>query len=100
MNSFLQLLGFAQKAGVITSGTDSVKEKIKKNRVELVIGATDLSDRVWKDISAICTYQNISHLRILTKLELGTAIGKSPRGLIAVSDKNFSKNLLDKINTA
>lgn len=94
-NKFLQMLGFAQKAGVISSGTETVRDYIKKGKAKLVIGAEDFSERTWKDVESSCRYYNVKCYRLGTKLELGTAIGKSPRGLIAVNDEKIASVLLD-----
>src|SRR3990170_4719782 len=98
-DKLLQLLGFCQKAGKLVSGTDTVSDRIKKGNTHLVIGAIDLSDRLWEDIRRTCDYRKIDWVRIKTKLELGTAIGKSPRGLIAINDKSFAKIFIQCLST-
>jgi ribosomal protein L7Ae-like RNA K-turn-binding protein len=93
-DNFLHLLGFCQKAGKLSSGTDTVRNLIKKGQACLIIGAIDLSDRLWKDIEFNCKFMGIACLRNKTKVQLGHAIGKSPRGLIAIGEHNFAHQLL------
>ncbi|MBS4024841.1 MAG: ribosomal L7Ae/L30e/S12e/Gadd45 family protein [Clostridia bacterium] len=93
-DKFLHLLGFCQKAGILSSGTGTVRELIKKGKAYLIIGAVDLSDRLWKDVESSCNYKGIPYLRNKTKIQLGDAIGKSPRGLIAIGERNFALQLL------
>ncbi|MDW7675054.1 MAG: ribosomal L7Ae/L30e/S12e/Gadd45 family protein [Bacillota bacterium] len=95
---FLQRLGFAQKAGAISSGTDTVRKNIKNGKAKLVIGAADLSERLWKDVEASCKFNSILYVRAGSKLELGNAIGKSPRGLIAVMDIQFAHQLIKSLD--
>lgn len=93
------LLGFAQKAGKLVSGDDSVFVALGKKKLKLVIVAEDLSDNSRKKFDQKLYAADKEKKRDAgtavftfgTKVSLGHAIGKSPRGLIAVMDENFAK---------
>lgn len=91
------LLGFAQKAGKLVSGDESVFLSLNKKSCKMVIVATDLSDNSRKKFEQKLFSANENRKTALeavhifgTKVNLGHAIGKSPRGLIAVMDDNFA----------
>lgn len=91
------LLGFAQKAGKIISGDASVFASLHKKSLKMIIVANDLSDNSRKKFeqklfSAQELKKRDNKIQVFTfgtKESLGHAIGKSPRGLIGVTDDNF-----------
>lgn len=93
------LLGFAQKAGKLVSGDDSVFIALGKKSLKMVIVAEDLSANSRKKFEQKLYAADKEKKRDVgtavwtfgTKVSLGHAIGKSPRGLIAVMDDNFAK---------
>ncbi len=105
-NKIYTLLGFAQKAGKLVSGDDSVFAALRKKNIWLVLVAEDLSANSLEKFQQkryaaennqkrdqkidVCTFG--------TKERLGHAIGKSPRGLVAVMDKNFARAISDCLN--
>jgi len=86
-------LGLAQRAGKIVSGDDSTLLELKKNKVDLVIIASDASDNTKKTFIDKSTYRNIEYTIFSTKAELGHSIGKSPRAVIGIKDKNFASKI-------
>ena len=92
-------IGLAKKAGKLISGTDSVCDEIRKNKVFLVVCAGDVSDNTKKKISDCCTYYRITvHFTGLSKEMLGNAIGKSFAACIGITDKNLSELISRNIN--
>lgn len=99
------LLGFAQKAGKLVSGDDSVFAALGKKKLKLVIVAEDLSENSRKKFEQKLYAVNNEKKRDVktpvcrfgTKAALGHAIGKSPRGLIAVMDENFAQAIAKKL---
>ncbi len=99
------LLGFAQKAGKLVSGDDSVFVALGKKKLKLVIAAEDLSENSRKKFEQKLYAANKEKKRDAeiavrtfgTKVALGHAIGKSPRGLIAVVDENFAQAIAKKL---
>ena len=103
------LLGFAQKAGKLISGDDSVFAALKQHQAQLVIMAHDLSDnsrdkveqKIYSAREEEKTKNKPKEIASYTfgyKQELGHAIGKSPRGVLAVTDKNFAQAMARYLN--
>ncbi|MGI5824750.1 MAG: L7Ae/L30e/S12e/Gadd45 family ribosomal protein [Bacillota bacterium] len=99
-NKVYTLLGFAQKAGKLVSGDDSVFAALNKKSLRLIVVASDLSDNSQKKFrqklyaAEESDKKRDTKIRVCTfgtKISLGHAIGKSPRGLVAVMDENFAK---------
>ena len=93
--NFKQLLfsiGLARKAGKVISGTDSVCDEIRKNKIFFVLCAGDVSENTKKKISDCCKYYQIKlHFCEFSKETLGNAIGKSFSACIGITDKNLSE---------
>ncbi|SEF45720.1 Ribosomal protein L7Ae [Caloramator fervidus] len=91
-------IGLMQKAGKISSGDDAVEIDIKKRKAELVIIATDASENTKKKFINMCEYRKIEYVLFGQKDNLGQAIGKSARSVIAVKDKNFAAGFKQKLS--
>jgi len=91
------LLGIAQKAGYVVSGDFAVKESFKKN-VFLLILANDISLNSEKELLLLAKKKNIPVLKILSKSDMGSSIGKGTRSSIAVINEKFARALEKKIN--
>ena len=93
--NFKQLLfsiGLAKKAGKVISGTDSVCDEIRKNKVTLVICSSDVSDNTKKKVSYCCKYHQVKlYFCEFSKETLGKSIGKSFSACIGITDKNLSE---------
>ena len=100
------LRGFAQKAGKLVSGDDSVFAVLNKKNLKLIVAAADLSDNSQKKFrqklaSAEAEVKRKTKIEVYTfgtKVTLGHAIGKSPRGLVAVMDENFAGAIAKYLN--
>ena len=92
----MDLLGLCQRAGKVLSGDCLVKSKIKSKKAKLVLLATDASSRTKKEYLYLVQVNNISMIEVSTKIELGRAIGKSPRAAVAIIDDGFAK-VIDKL---
>ncbi len=84
------LLGFAQKAGKIISGDDMVIAGMKKKQVFFIVLAQDASDYVKKEVLYHIDKYQVPYIMGFDKVELGLVIGKSPRAVLGVTDKNFA----------
>lgn len=104
-NKVYTLLGFAQKAGKLVSGDDSVFIALNKKNPKLIIVAEDLSENSRKKFeqklfTAAKSKKKSTETAVFTfgtKVSLGHAIGKSPRGLVAVMDENFAKAIAEHL---
>ena len=92
-------LGLATSAGKIVSGDDSTLADLKKGKVNLVIVADDASDNTKKLYKDKSSYRSIPYVYFSTKLQLGLAIGKAPRAVIGIKDKNFADKISELMET-
>lgn len=82
-------LGLAQKAGKVAAGDLSVEGALLNRKAKLLLIAADAAEATKKNLYSIATRCSVPIYEVLSKAELGLAIGKSPRSSIAILDKNF-----------
>lgn len=90
MDKLLQLLGLAMRAGKIVSGEEQVLHKIRSKEAKTILLAKDAAIHTEKQIKNKCRTYGVPVLRYGTKEELGKAIGKHERVVIAVIDQGFT----------
>ena len=91
------LLSLAMKAGKCVSGEFEVLEGVKEEKVCLVIVALDASENTKKLFVDKSSYRNIPYIFFGTKEENARAIGKKERAVLGITDKGFTKALLEKL---
>ncbi|KMT23065.1 L7Ae/L30e/S12e/Gadd45 family ribosomal protein [Clostridium cylindrosporum] len=96
MNKLYSFLGLIQKAGKLSSGDDTVELDIKKNMVKLLIISEDASENTKKKFEHMASSRKINFVFFGNKYDLGAAIGKSPRSILAIKDSGFAKAFTDK----
>ena len=89
------LLGFASKAKKLVSGESAVEAILKKGQARLLVLAADISPNLHRKYALWAEDLSVPILCMGTKQELGIAMGMSPRSVIAVTDDNFAKSILD-----
>ena len=87
-------LGFAQKAGKVVSGENTVEAKIKDRGSCLVVVAEDAPEHTKERMQRLAEQYHVKYTVFGEKNRLGQSIGKSPRNVILISDKNFAAQLL------
>ena len=93
------MLGLAQKAGKLVSGEFAVEMTVKNNKALLLLLAADSSDASKKNYRDMAAFYNVPLYEILSKQELGEAIGKAQRAAMAVTDSGFSRALEKLMST-
>ncbi|MCR6545894.1 L7Ae/L30e/S12e/Gadd45 family ribosomal protein [Dehalobacterium formicoaceticum] len=88
------LLGFAQKAGKIVSGETGCTAAIKHKKALLVIFSADAAESTKTQIKFLCRQNKIECREWGSKIDLGNSIGKSPRAVLAVTEKGFASAIL------
>ncbi|MBS3970969.1 MAG: ribosomal L7Ae/L30e/S12e/Gadd45 family protein [Clostridia bacterium] len=96
-NLIYNYLGIAQRAGKIVSGENTLISKGNFHKYTLLIIAHDASQAVKKKFLGKAFNHNIDHLLFGNKENLGKAIGKSPRTVLALTDKNISQKIMELI---
>ena len=98
MNNVLSLLGLARKAGNLIVGETLCEEGVKSKKVSLLIIASDLNDSTQNRMIKLCEAESVKYIVFSNKEDLSKSTGKENYGLFGVTNKKFSRALLDKIN--
>ena len=86
-----------QGHGKVVSGMDAVIEAIEKNKVNLVLVTTDISEKSRENIEYVCTKHQVKVIKFKETMEnLGRAIGMKSRAIIGIRDKSFSNGIIEK----
>ena len=93
----ISLVGLAAKAGKVVSGEFATEKAVKSQKAPLVLIAEDASENTKKKFRDMCTYYQVPLYIIGSKEELGRAIGKEYRASLALTDENFSRAVIKKI---
>ncbi|NLW15088.1 MAG: 50S ribosomal protein L7ae [Erysipelothrix sp.] len=83
-------LGLAQRAGKCVAG-DELLDSISKGKISIVILGNDSSDRTQEQISKKCDYYKVTVVKLLSKEEISSAIGKYNRVAVGIADRGFGK---------
>ena len=99
-SKFLSAIGLAKRAGKVVTGTDAVRDTMKKKRAETVVVASDVSDNTRKEIFDTAEYYGCEAFLVpYTMSELSHALGKiSLTACAAITDISFKtliKNSLE-----
>lgn len=90
------MLGFARKSNKIVSGESAVRACLKKETIYLLILAEDLSDSRKKHWEYLAQDLNIPVYILGNKLDLGIALGQSPRSIIGLTDRDLARTILTR----
>lgn len=97
MNKVLQLLGLAMRAGKIVSGEELVLKEVRSGNARLVILAIDAAKNSEKKMTDKCATYNVPILRYGSRTELGNAIGKEERVILAITDSGFANSIQKQV---
>lgn len=92
------LIGLATKAGKIVAGTDACLEEMKKGKVNLIIIASDSSDRTKANFEKEAEKYHIAIYEVLSIEEMSKAMGKVNKAVIGIKDVGFSNKITSIIN--
>lgn len=90
-NKVAQLLGVAMRANKLVSGESLVLKEIRSRKAHLVILAIDAAPNVEKNVTDKCKTYKVSMIRYGLRHELGKAIGKAERVVLAITDQGLAK---------
>ncbi|PWW06439.1 ribosomal protein L7Ae-like RNA K-turn-binding protein [Paenibacillus cellulosilyticus] len=99
MSKALSHLGMAMRAGKLVTGDDTVLKSIRQGKAHLVIVAGDASDNTKKKYRDKCGYYNVKLAEAFDRVELGKAIGKEARVLVAVTDAGFARMIVGQLSS-
>ena len=98
MRKLIFSLSLAQKAGKLASGDTAVQFAVKSGKAYLLLMAVDASENSKKYITNLAENNGVELSCCLSKADLGAAIGKAQRIVVAVLDKNFSDMIKKQVN--
>lgn len=87
----LALLGFASKSGNLSFGMDAVKDTLKSKKSKLVLTASDISEKSFKEISFHASAEGVEAIRLDFSTDaLEKAVGHKG-GILSVNESGFAK---------
>jgi ribosomal protein L7Ae-like RNA K-turn-binding protein len=95
MNSsnWTSFLGLANRARKCISGEELVIKEIQRKKAKLVLLSEDASENTRKRIQDKCKFYEVDLRSVPSRYELGNAIGKEQRVVVAVNDQGFAVKL-------
>lgn len=97
-NKALSSLGMAMRAGKLITGDEIVLKAVRQKAVSLVIIAGDASDNTKKKFRDKCNTYSIQLAEAFDREQLGKAIGKPERVVLAVTDVQFGKMIANHLS--
>lgn len=97
MNKVFSYLGMAQRAGQVVSGEQAVLGGILRGKVHLLLISADASKNTTSKFRSLAQNHNVNYYIYGEKDVLGVAIGKSPRSVVGVMDRNFANVIQTQI---
>lgn len=94
--SALQVLGLANRANELVLGYDPVLSSIQKNKVKLVLIASDASSKTKDTFSKKCFFYKIEMLVVFTSSELSQALGRKTK-IVGIKDQGFGELIKKRI---
>ncbi|WP_203332658.1 YlxQ family RNA-binding protein [Planococcus beigongshangi] len=90
----LQILGLATRARMTITGEELTINEVRRGNAKLVIVAEDASENTSKKLQDKCSHYGADIQIFGTRAEIGHAIGKEERVVMAVTDAGFAKKLM------
>ncbi|MDQ8733316.1 ribosomal L7Ae/L30e/S12e/Gadd45 family protein [Paenibacillus sp. LHD-38] len=97
-NKSLSQLGMAMRAGKLITGDEIVLKAVRNKQVHLVIIAGDASENTKKKFRDKCNTYGIQLAEAFDREQLGKAIGKPERVVLAVTDMKFGKMIASHLS--
>ncbi|GAB3794842.1 YlxQ family RNA-binding protein [Virgibacillus kimchii] len=92
-NSYLNLLGLANRAGKCATGEATIIKDIKRNKAKLVLLASDTGPQTRKKITDKCKTYEVPFETADDSETLSHAIGKQKRVAVAILDAGFADKI-------
>ncbi len=89
-------LGLAQKAGKVASGDFAVRAALNGGKARLMLIACNAAENSRKELEYLAETAGVKAITGPTREEIGSAIGKSPRMAVVITDNNFAVMIQSK----
>ncbi|OCA85435.1 50S ribosomal protein L7 [Bacillus sp. FJAT-27225] len=93
-NQWMSLLGLANRARKVISGEELSIKEIRSGKAKLVLLSADASSNTAKKVTDKCSSYSVPYKIVDSREELGSAIGKEARVVVAVLDDGFATKLM------
>ena len=93
MDKILNNLGLCQRAGGLVSGEEIVIEYLRSGKIYYIFLANDASDNAKKMILDKASYYKVEVNNDYSSFEISSAIGKSGRMVVGITNSGFVKIL-------
>lgn len=94
MNNRDSIFGLCMRAGKLVSGEDMVLDAVRSGKAKLVVVAKDASERTKKTFRDKCASFGVTIVGYGNMKDLGHALGKEKRAVLAVTEEGFAKKIL------
>lgn len=92
-NKVLTLIGFAAKAGKITYGSDACIMGLNKQKIQLILLASDTAANTKEKIEHTCKKAGVSCIKCFDRETLSEAVGKYNKVVLGITDASFSEKI-------
>ena len=97
MRDAMALLGMARRAGALAYGTGSTRRALREGRARLVLLAQDASETQRDKVMNLLRHGTTPRAILGTREALGAAVGSAPVSAVAVTDREFAKELVARL---
>ena len=87
-------MGFAKRAGKVSSGMNKVKSVIQSGKAKLVIVSKDAALNTKEKLKALSSLKGIPYIEVSSNEELSKITGEENKGTYAILDKEFSEAII------
>lgn len=94
----LRLLGLAARGGGIITGTERVRDAVRREQVPLVLVAADAAENAREKLLPLLLARKITHRVVFTRTELGAAVGRSPLSAIGVLESSLARRVRELLD--
>lgn len=97
MQKVYNLLGIAQRAGKLSSGTMAAKNSLIRRRAALLIMSGDIAGNSKDELLTCSNRYGIPAITLGSRYDLGTALGKSHRVALTINDIGMAKAIMRQL---
>ncbi len=90
----LNLLGLGLKAGTIVLGSARVREMLKRDKIQLVVIANDLSRRTDEKVGRLARGKGVRIIEGPSSVDLGQRLGGNPIQAVGVIDCDLASGIV------
>lgn len=93
----INLLGLAQRAGKLATGTETVLDQLNRGKIKAVVMASDIQDNTAEKVNRVAKKGNVPIITSFTAEEISHALSKK-RKVLGLTDIGFTKTLIKRID--